>query len=80
MSVTGSAVTIYRSDALVRVPRHERYATHKLIVTERRHDGPDSLKAAKVRGEATELPAIARSLSFRLPSSVGATSSTSERP
>ncbi len=46
------AVSLYRSGVLVQIPRPERYAMHKLIVAERRHDGPDSLKAAKDRAQA----------------------------
>ncbi len=46
------AVSLYRSGVLVRIPRPERYAMHKLIVAERRHDGPDSLKASKDRAQA----------------------------
>ena len=43
------ALSLYRSGVLVRIPQPERYAMHKLIVTEWRHDGPDSLKAPKDR-------------------------------
>ncbi len=46
------AVSLYRSGVLVQIPRPERYAMHKLIVAERRHDGPDSLKASKDRAQA----------------------------
>ena len=46
------AVSLYRSGVLVQIPRPERYAMHKLIVAERRRDGPDSLKAAKDRAQA----------------------------
>lgn len=46
------AVSLYRSGVLLQVPRPERYAMHKLIVAERRHDGPDSLKAGKDRAQA----------------------------
>jgi hypothetical protein len=31
----------------MQVPRPERYAIHKLIVSDRRREGPDKLKAAK---------------------------------
>ena len=43
---------LYRSGALIRVPRPERYAIHKLIVAERRRDGVDSLKSRKDRAQA----------------------------
>ena len=46
------AVSLYRSGVLVQIPRPERYAMHKLIVAERRRDGPDSLKALKDRAQA----------------------------
>ena len=46
------AVSLYRSGVLVQIPRPERYAMHKLIVAERRRDGPDSLKAVKDRAQA----------------------------
>lgn len=42
----------YRNGALVRIPRPERFAIHKLIVADRRRGGPDALKAAKDRGQA----------------------------
>jgi hypothetical protein len=41
------AAGVYRSGVLIRIPRPERYAIHKLIVSDRRKDGPDSLKAKK---------------------------------
>jgi hypothetical protein len=47
-----SAVSLYRSGILVRIPRPERYAIHKLIVAERRKAGPDALKARKDRAQA----------------------------
>lgn len=49
------AAALYRSGVLVRVPRPERFAIHKLIVADRRRDGPDSLKAAKDRMQAAFL-------------------------
>lgn len=48
------AVT-YRSGVLVQVPRPERFAIHKLIVADRRTEGPDSLKSAKDRAQAAYL-------------------------
>lgn len=41
------AAAVYRDGVLVRIPRPERFAIHKLIVSNRRKDGPDSLKARK---------------------------------
>jgi len=41
------AAAVYRDGILVRVPRPERFAIHKLIVADRRRDGSDSLKARK---------------------------------
>lgn len=48
------AVT-YRSGVLVQVPRPERFAVHKLIIADRRKEGPDSLKSAKDRAQAAYL-------------------------
>lgn len=48
------AVT-YRSGVLVQIPRPERFALHKLIIADRRRDGPDSLKAVKDRAQAAFL-------------------------
>ncbi|MBA4789201.1 MAG: hypothetical protein H2042_05835 [Rhizobiales bacterium] len=45
------AVT-YRDGVLVQVPRPERFAIHKLIVSDRRKEGPNSLKAHKDRLQA----------------------------
>jgi hypothetical protein len=42
----------YRNGVLVQIPRPERFAIHKLIVADRRKDGPDSLKARKDRRQA----------------------------
>ncbi len=41
------AALVYRDGVLIRIPRPERFAIHKLIVADRRKDGPDSLKARK---------------------------------
>jgi hypothetical protein len=38
---------VYREGVLVKIPRPERFAVHKLIVASCRLDGPDSLKARK---------------------------------
>lgn len=48
------AVT-YRSGVLVQVPRPDRFAVHKLIVADRRKEGPDSLRSAKDRAQAAFL-------------------------
>ena len=48
------AVT-YRSGVLIQVPRPERFAVHKLIIANRRKEGPDSLKSAKDRAQAAYL-------------------------
>ncbi len=42
-----AAAALYRAGILVQVPRPERYAIHKLIVADRRRDGPERLKAAR---------------------------------
>ncbi|WP_199223225.1 nucleotidyltransferase family protein [Oricola cellulosilytica] len=49
------AAAIYRSGVLVQVPRPERYAIHKLIISDRRRDGAGSLKASKDREQAAFL-------------------------
>jgi hypothetical protein len=49
------AAAIYRSGVLVQVPRPEKYATHKLIIADRRRDGAGSLKASKDREQAAFL-------------------------
>lgn len=49
------AIAVYRSGVLVQIPRPERFAIHKLIVADRRRDGPDSLKAVKDRMQAAFL-------------------------
>lgn len=46
---------LYRAGVLVQVPRPERYAIHKLIVADRRRNGPDELKARKDRAQAAFL-------------------------
>jgi hypothetical protein len=46
---------LYRYGALVQVPRPERFAIHKLIVADRRRDGPDSAKSGKDRAQAAFL-------------------------
>ncbi|SMG22916.1 nucleotidyltransferase family protein [Paracoccus sp. J56] len=43
---------LYRSGFLIQVPRPERLAIHKLIVADRRRDGPDTLKSRKDRAQA----------------------------
>jgi len=52
------AAIIYRDGILVRIPRAERFAIHKLIVADRRRDGPDSLKARKDLMQAELLMSI----------------------
>lgn len=49
------AAFLYRSGVLVRIPRPERFAIHKLIVADRRRDGADALKARKDRAQAAFL-------------------------
>jgi hypothetical protein len=49
------AVSLYRSGILVQVPRAEAYAIHKLIVADRRRDGPGSAKSRKDRAQAAFL-------------------------
>lgn len=41
------AAGVYRDGVLTRIPRPERFAIHKLIVADRRLEGPDSAKAIK---------------------------------
>lgn len=50
-----TAAIPYRNGVLVQIPRPERLAIHKLIVADRRRDGPDSLKAHKDRMQASFL-------------------------
>jgi hypothetical protein len=49
------AAVTYRNGVLVQIPRPERFAIHKLIVADRRRDGPDSLKSEKDRLQAAFL-------------------------
>ncbi len=46
------AAATYRDGVLVQIPRPERFAIHKLIVSDRRMGGPDSLKSVKDRMQA----------------------------
>lgn len=46
------AVALYRDGILVQIPRPEKFAVHKLIVADRRRDGPTSFKAEKDRQQA----------------------------
>ncbi len=50
-----AAAVPYRRGVLVQIPRPERFAIHKLIVADRRKDGPGSLKAVKDRAQAAFL-------------------------
>ncbi|MCR9073963.1 MAG: GSU2403 family nucleotidyltransferase fold protein [Alphaproteobacteria bacterium] len=43
---------VYRDGILAQLPRPERFAIHKLIVADRRREGPESLKARKDRLQA----------------------------
>ena len=52
------AAAVYRDGILVQVPRPERFAIHKLIVADRRREGPDSLKARKDLLQAELLIAV----------------------
>lgn len=55
------AAVTYRDGVLVQIPRPERFAIHKLIVSDRRSGGPDSLKSVKDRRQAAFLiEALAR--------------------
>lgn len=49
------AAVTYRSGVLVQIPRPERFAIHKLIVADRRREGPASLKSHKDRAQAAFL-------------------------
>lgn len=49
------AAAIYRDGILVRVPSPERFAIHKLIVADRRREGPDSLKSLKDLAQAATI-------------------------
>ena len=50
-----AAAVPYRRGVLVQIPRPERFAIHKLIIADRRNDGPSSLKASKDRAQAAFL-------------------------
>ncbi len=52
------AAAVYRDGILVKIPRPERFAIHKLIVADRRREGPNSLKARKDLMQAEILTAI----------------------
>jgi hypothetical protein len=52
------ALAFYRSSVLVRVPRPEGFAIHKLIKADRRKAGPDRGKARKDRGQAAFLVSV----------------------
>ena len=49
------AAVLYRGGVLVQIPQPERFAIHKLIVADRRRDGPTSFKATKDRAQAAFL-------------------------
>lgn len=49
------APLLYRAGVLVQIPRPERFAIHKLIVADRRKEGPDALKSRKDRAQAAFL-------------------------
>ena len=49
------AAALYRDGVLVRIPRPERFAIHKLIVANRRQAGEDALKSRKDRAQAAFL-------------------------
>lgn len=53
-----AAPLLYRSGVLIQVPRPERYAIHKLIVADRRREGPEALKSRKDRAQAAFLIGI----------------------
>ncbi|CAH1657202.1 hypothetical protein BOSEA31B_11522 [Hyphomicrobiales bacterium] len=50
-----TAAITYRNGVLVQIPRPECMAIHKLVVADRRKEGPDSLKAHKDRMQASFL-------------------------
>ncbi len=52
--ITGpiNLAAVYREGVLVKAPRPERFAIHKLIVADRRLEGPDSLKSRKDLAQA----------------------------
>lgn len=53
-----SVPLLYREGALIQVPRPERFAVHKLIVSERRRTGDSAEKARKNRAQAAFLIAV----------------------
>ncbi|MEW9834826.1 nucleotidyltransferase family protein [Mesorhizobium marinum] len=53
-----AAAGVYRDGILVHIPRPEKFAIHKLIVADRRIDGPDSIKARKDLVQAELLLAV----------------------
>jgi hypothetical protein len=59
-----SAVALYRSGILVRIPRPERYAIHKLIVAQRRQTG----NLAKRRKDLAQAAALIKALAEDRPS------------
>ncbi len=50
-----AAALPYRDGVLLQIPRPERFAIHKLIVADRRRDGPDRMKSRKDRQQAAFL-------------------------
>lgn len=52
------AAAVYRDGILIRIPRPERYAIHKLIVADRRREGADSIKSRKDLMQAEILMAV----------------------
>lgn len=52
------AAAVYRDGFLLRLPRPERYAIHKLIVADRRREGPNSVKSRKDLMQAEILIAL----------------------
>lgn len=52
------AAAVYRDGILIQLPRPERFAIHKLIIADRRRDGPDSMKSRKDIMQAEILMAI----------------------
>lgn len=52
------AAAVYRDGMVVRIPRPERFAIHKLIVADRRLEGPNSAKSKKDLAQAELLAAI----------------------
>ncbi|MFZ2098932.1 MAG: GSU2403 family nucleotidyltransferase fold protein [Oricola sp.] len=56
-NIIGTIEERKRND-LIKIPRHERSAIHKLIVADRRQGDPDQLKARKDRAQAKFLVAV----------------------